>query len=913
MRNLRIFLISVAALTLLTGFFGLGYHLYQKFRDHPESPMNAIPGNTALIIQLNQAGSLLGELNRSNLIWKSVSRFPGIQTVRNELQYLDSASRKSESISKIFQQNKIWVAISLSGKTNFGALYLAAMPGKSAEAGIVDFVSKLSKAGMVITSSPYSTTTLYRVQAKGTRDPFWFSLMKGVFTGSYHSNLVKRSLDRLSLNTPLAASSGFKIVAATIGQKADANIYVNYRFFSLVLSTITREETFPDLIRLSSFADWSGLDMIIKKDEILLNGVTNASDSSLHFLSLFADQEPQKMKITVVIPAAVKGFTAFAWSNPALFVNKYQARIQNSENPTADQAYISSLADQYSLNINEYFLPWIGNEAAVFHLEDPINHVFNPVMAIAADDSAKALRLIKALGDSIGIRSEEMSYKGATICKSDYPPVFSTLMGDFFNKVKIKNYCYLKGYIIFTEKPEPLQSIIDYNLTGNTIAGDSAFHEFYTDLPDNYNVFNYYNAGSSVPSIRKILKPGISQQLNPVLDSLRKIESVAFHFSNKDGLYLSNFFLRYNPGKEGEAPLAWKASLDTTIQYPPRIIRISERANPVIVTTDISQKIYLISGDGTILWKKPLMGKLTGDIQTLSVPGRDSAFLIFNTDTHLYLLKPDGNYADKFPMRFPMRAVNGITLVKSEDTDQPEFVVAFQDNGIYRFDLDGISVVDWKRPILAEKPVHPATLLTYRGKQILCLVGETGKTLIVTADGNKTIQPNPGYTVSPASGIYLNKTTKKGLLLTTSHDGKIVFIQENGRFTEVTLNLFTPEHRFFYADVTGNGYPEFIFSDRNQIFFYNRNFKLVYSYAFRRDMKNAPFLLNRDNRKSAVGYVVPETNELFLFDEKGYHELDPGIRGSTPFDIGQLQPGKEPSLVVGQGKWIKNYHLSKFQ
>ena len=60
-----------------------------------------------------------------------------------------------------------------------------------------------------------------------------------------------------------------------------------------------------------------------------------------------------------------------------------------------------------------------------------------------------------------------------------------------------------------------------------------------------------------------------------------------------------------------------------------------------------------------------------------------------------------------------------------------------------------------------------------------------------------------------------------------------------------------------------------------------------------------------------IGYVVPETNELFLFDQNGYHELESGIRGNTPFDLGYLENGAQLNLLVGAGKILKNYRLPK--
>jgi hypothetical protein len=107
----------------------------------------------------------------------------------------------------------------------------------------------------------------------------------------------------------------------------------------------------------------------------------------------------------------------------------------------------------------------------------------------------------------------------------------------------------------------------------------------------------------------------------------------------------------------------------------------------------------------------------------------------------------------------------------------------------------------------------------------------------------------------------------------------------------------------------GNIQPEFIYTDRNKIFYYDRNYKLIYSYAFRRDISHPPFLLHGRNNKVLIGFVVPETNELFLFDNQGNRELESGIRGNTPFDVGSLENSEQINLVVGAGKFLKNYRL----
>jgi hypothetical protein len=238
-------------------------------------------------------------------------------------------------------------------------------------------------------------------------------------------------------------------------------------------------------------------------------------------------------------------------------------------------------------------------------------------------------------------------------------------------------------------------------------------------------------------------------------------------------------------------------------------------------------------------------------------------------------------------------------------------MVAFQDDRIYCFTLDGISFYGWQRPNLKEEVKEPVFACITGGKEYILVSGITGNTMILDQNGATRITPGPKFVHAPLSGFHINKTNKKGPFLTTGPDGKVIFISDNGKTTEVTLNLFSPEHRFFYEDISGNGQPEFIFSDRNSIYYYNRNYKLIYSYAFRREISNPPFLLHGSEGKAMIGFVVPETNELFLFDQNGYRELASGIRGNTPFDVGYLENGTQLNLLVGAGKMLKNYRLPK--
>ena len=151
---------------------------------------------------------------------------------------------------------------------------------------------------------------------------------------------------------------------------------------------------------------------------------------------------------------------------------------------------------------------------------------------------------------------------------------------------------------------------------------------------------------------------------------------------------------------------------------------------------------------------------------------------------------------------------------------------------------------------------------------------------------------------------------RKGIFVTTGPAGKLIFIQENGKTVEIALGQFSASHWFFNVNVMGNVVPEYVFVDKNKIYYFNRSNKLVYSYVFRREITRAPFVIHDiANNASMIGVTIPETGELFLFDSKGYYPMEPGVYGTTPFDISHIEDERYMNLVVGSGSYLRNYHI----
>jgi hypothetical protein len=73
----------------------------------------------------------------------------------------------------------------------------------------------------------------------------------------------------------------------------DAHLYVQFSSLPQVLSHFSARDFIPGFVKLRRFARWAGLDISVKKDEVMLSGFTMPMNPD--FLNLFKSQEAENL------------------------------------------------------------------------------------------------------------------------------------------------------------------------------------------------------------------------------------------------------------------------------------------------------------------------------------------------------------------------------------------------------------------------------------------------------------------------------------------------------------------------------------------------------------------------------------------------------------------------------------------
>jgi len=911
MKNHKVWLLVLSA-AMLVAIIAWGIYSLAEYSSQPaESPLNAVPDNTALIIKINKPGNLWEELNRSSLIWTSLSHYPVIRSIRNELHHFDSISRKNEKINAVLQRYNLVLTLTLSGRSRFGVVFLTSAPGHDPGKAADEFAKELFSDSARIDQTPYASTTIHRLQAGDKSPPFYYSTVKGVFIGSFFADLVKKSIDRLTFNTPAFQASGFQKIEAPSGTKSDANIYVNYRMLALALSKISRTGNHMALIQLARLASWSGLDVILKKNEIFLNGFTLADDTTFHYLNLFTGQEPQPNELCALVPQDIAYFAFFGWGDLTAYFERLELRNRQDELEAGNQNALSLMNRKYRLNLSDFFLPWVGKQAMVFAMETDSGKGNDRVYAaFQVRDSVLAVSLLDSLRIRMGLKKDSVKYKGFRICGLHYSNVLQNLFGSLFEPAGQGYITFINHALVFGQDPSALKFLIDEYISGYTLLRNQDFIDFKGKMPARSNIFIYFNTPHASGALNRMIDDPLLSTLHLWLDSLKKFQPVGIQYTSREERFFTSLLIGYTPNLQKEGPLSWKAKLDTTITGSPQILNTMAGGDPAVLARDTLNNLYQYGADGLLRWKLHFMGKILSDIKPVLLPGCDTMFYFFNTDSHIYLLRSDGLQVHNYPMRFPIPATNPLTVVNFNRQGDYRIFIAFNDKRVYQFDLQGRSVATWERPQMKSAIHNPVEYMVSNHKDFFFIRDIENNLIITDRQGRQRIMVGPLFRPADNSTFYPVNMARKGIFVTTGPGGKLIFIQENGKTVEISLGQFSSHHWFFNENVMGNIVPEYIFVDKNKISYYNRSYKLIYSYVFRREITRAPFVLHDPlSNISMIGVTVPETGELFLFDSKGYYPMEPGIYGNTPFDIGHLDDDKSLNLIVGSGLYLRNYHI----
>lgn len=781
-----------------------------------DSLLAHLPPNPALVLKITNLTNFKSEL-KNNSILKSVESFSHIKQVSDKIQGLEYLTTDKTCVLALYEVGKDNYDYILVAKNSSGLFNVDSVANKTVET--------LTYEGSHVTKYELDGLELFSLQKN-----------KDILMSS--SMMLMENIIRVSENTPVDPTLKKLYEASSLDKSA--TIFINPSVNTSVLSLKESSTTLEN-----PFSSWVSLDFTANSDEINLNGVAMAPDSTKNFINLFKGTSPLANKTPSYTPLTAQAILSYTFDDYQVF-----AKNQNT--------YLDRVKKNDSLfnTIEEVGLMYLNNERAVLLKSFGTESLYDYL------DSKK---------------SASENYQGSEILVLDETNLvedgFTPLVKDFDS-----NYCtIIENSFIFSEEKEVLQTVISNHKSSSSFDDDEGFQTAKASMANESSMLFVSNASGIGFFAEHELSPEVFEDIkdNDFKEHVFASQMVMDHGFGHFNVLASK--IKKNQEKNTVSPL-FTLELNTDLATEPQFVKNHRTKQQEIVVQDQNNVLYLISTDGKVLWTKQLDGRIQGEIQQVDIYKNGKLQLAFTTNDQFLVLDRNGDVVPPFNIDYEGGNLNPLAVFDYDGSRNYRFVVT-QGRKVYMYNnqaeiVRGFTFSEAPSNILGA-PKH----FRVGNKDYLVFKQDNSTLRILHRVGSDRIKvPEKIDFSNNEVFLYKNKFS------VTNKTGVLHQIDTNGKLTATNFNL-NPDHGFYATSNT------LVFMDDNVLSIKGRKVELelgVYS-------KPKIFYIYD---KIYVGVTDIQNHQIYLFDSQAEPIPNFPIFGSSLIDLTDMDNDKKLELVA---------------
>ncbi len=855
-----IILIVIGSLGVITG----GYYLYRYFKQSSIDPLSVIPQNAAVIIDINNPEESIEQLLNINNIWTHLLSVDSSNVINKQLVFLDSMVLGEEVFQKILEKNRSCISLHYVGQDKLALLFAISVETQRNKKQVFSFIDK-HIGEKEIEEKSHDGVDFFAIQIDVMTKKLFYTVYKGVFIASYNELLLQDAIVQAKSGESVEQNPYFIKLQETAGQNVEANVYVNINYLGRTLACAFNEAYRNDFAEIENMAKWLEMDLVLKENEIILNGFVILDEESKTYLNILQSQEAQLIEVQDVVPADVAAMLVWGVDDHQAYFDAW-AELKSKDQNHLD--IINDFKNRYGTDIVEDFTSWVDNQYALVVLSDDTVDLYAQSFAVfkAKDEETAMIRL-----SAYQKEKDTVDFRGFNMYNLTATGIIPVLYGSVFKNVE-EAYCVnIAGCIVFGNSIKSLKRFVNNYLAGKTLGKTDAYKSLTDNLSEQSNFFAYLNTKNSFELMKFFVREEYHSyfDVNPGL--YKNFESVTFQLTSAQDMFYANFYLKYSPGERDETDYVWETVLDADIVTQPYLIWDHQTSDYAVVVFDKHNYMYLINISGEVLWKIPLAESPISKVYYVDCYQNGKYQYLFNTPNYIYLIDKNGKKVEDFPIKLKEAATSPMALFDYENSKSYRILVACADNHVYNYSIDGLPTSGWElietKEFVRWSPVH----IRLKSKDYIIVAESDGSIRFNNRRGEEIDLLQGAFVNAPQTAFFSDENTKE--FVTTDEDGAIIRISTDGEIKKQILEELSPDHRFIYYDIDGDGEKDYILYDQKQLFVYDKKGEAILKYGFDMSMENAlTFTKGPDSR--AIVSLNSISGELFLFDKGGLIDTD---------------------------------------
>jgi hypothetical protein len=652
-------------------------------------------------------------------------------------------------------------------------------------------------------------------------------------------------------------------------ENVDLNIFINHKTFPAYFAGLNADSLTAGIFQ-PNYAKWTEVDVIQKENQLLVNGFTVMDTSSTFYLDVFKRQKPLANSLIRYLPAATTFYAAQHLSQPKLYFEDYTSYLRKNGELTGYENQLAAQSKALNLDLHQYFNEyWTGESSVVFtnqNMEERSDNRFFlfKVKTAINDPLVSAIKKWSAVANKGASDFESVDAGKNNIWKIPCEN-FAGLVGNLnFCTLKTKWMTVGEDFILMGETPGSLKRYLDCLKRNELLQDNPSFTKFDSGLARTSNFYLWSAPGQSLPFFEPLLKSAPYQNLKKAVQSLRKVEHIAWQWGYENGMIYNTAALFVNSAADQSLVPFWRYPLKAKVRNKPFFVSYSLK-NPrrELVSQDEENNLIDLDKEGTERWKIRLEGAIMGEIKTIDYHNNGELQLLFNTGNAIHLIDRNGLHLKNFPIRLKSGATNEMSVFDYDGQKDYRFLVACRDHKVYNFDKKGKPLTGWLPKATAgfvEFPVRHFRV----GSRDYIVFFDRNRTYILDRQGKERVKIKDEFV---HSGNNISMVTRKGVqafMVTTDESGKIRTLGFDGTTRKISVGNFSSGHYFLPAEVSEDGNPDYLFVDKQILSLYNFAGNLIFSLPLQGINNALPTILSLGSEKIIELHSATENRTILV-------------------------------------------------
>ena len=553
---------------------------------------------------------------RDSEAWSHLIKNNHFSELTSNIQEVDTVFNNQRRLFEFLDDRSLFISVHMISPKDYGIFYVLDLKRIAKLKLLKTYLNTLLNENYTLSKRNYHDHEILEVYDRSSKKTMSLAFIKNQLIASYTHSLVEASIDQYE-EPILGRNLNFIAINEKVGFEDLFRLYVQYNYLDDYIAAFS-DKPGDWVERVSKNFMFSGFHFDLDKNNTLTaNGYTNISDTNENYLEALQKSGTAKRSISEVAPKRTALYLSYGFDSFSKFYDNFKPVQQDNPKQFEEyQAGIEKLEKFLKINVEEHFISWIDDEIALLQIQSQISKGKNDIaLVLKANDREEARTNLGFILDQIRkktpVKFKTVNYKQYEINYLSIKGFFKILLGNRFKELDKPYFTFIEDYVVFSNNPNTLKSIINDVLDKQTLSTSDDFKMFEKRFDKKTSLFLYSNVPVLYDNMYALADRKTKSQMRKNKDYIICFPQVGLQMTPEDEVFESRFVIDYKDVNEVKASAQFQekshlAKQETSISKSGEITEAVFKLRP-IYPNDLTAKSYTTKyANGTVRFQVEL-------------------------------------------------------------------------------------------------------------------------------------------------------------------------------------------------------------------------------------------------------------------------------------------------------------------